>query len=156
MNLACLLWTFINGRKTYLVVHTDDIDGAAQDPRDGAAIIDALDKRFGVTVDTSFALLDDGYVWAWGGSHGLSPTRVDAYGVGTTMRLQQAFWGFNTYGQGGGDELIIVLADGTVTRNGVAVAEFGSGIVQIARGLASRYSWYSEDLLDHTLVLRGE
>ena len=33
-----------------MVVHTDDIDGAAQDPRDGAAIIDALDKKFGVTV----------------------------------------------------------------------------------------------------------
>ena len=35
----CMFTVDINGRKTYLVVHTDDIDGAAQDPRDGAAII---------------------------------------------------------------------------------------------------------------------
>ena len=53
----CMFTVDINGRKTYMVVHTDDIDGATQDPRDGAAIIDALDKRFGVTVgDPKFML----------------------------------------------------------------------------------------------------
>ena len=53
----CMFTVQIDGRMTYLVVHTDGIDGAAEDPRDGVAIVEALDKRFGVTVgDPKFML----------------------------------------------------------------------------------------------------
>ena len=38
----------INNRVSFVVVHTDDCDGASQDPRDGAAIRDAFNARFGV------------------------------------------------------------------------------------------------------------
>ena len=37
-------------RKSYLLIHTDDIDGAAEDPRDGDAILNAFDKEFGITL----------------------------------------------------------------------------------------------------------
>jgi hypothetical protein len=47
----------INNRVSIVVVHTNDCDGASQDPRDGAAIRDAFNARFGVKdVDPKFML----------------------------------------------------------------------------------------------------
>jgi hypothetical protein len=39
----------IDGRETFMVVHTDDVDGVCDDPRDGQAIQAAFDAEFGVT-----------------------------------------------------------------------------------------------------------
>ena len=44
-------------RKSYLLIHTDDIDGAAEDPRDGDAILNAFDKEFGITLCESRFML---------------------------------------------------------------------------------------------------
>ena len=83
---------------------------------------------------SSYAMLVDGSVWAWGSGHGNSPARVEAYGADTAMRLHG-----NPMGS-----VFVVLADGTAMRNGAAAAELGGGIVEVARGY------------DHTLVLKGE
>ena len=53
----CMFKILINNRVSFVVVHTDDCDGASQDPRDGAAIRDAFNARFGVKdVDPKFML----------------------------------------------------------------------------------------------------
>jgi hypothetical protein len=53
----CMFKILINNRVSFVVVHTDNCDGASQDPRDGAAIRDALNARFGVKdVDPKFML----------------------------------------------------------------------------------------------------
>ena len=115
---------------------------------------------------SSYALLDDGYVWAWGrngyGQLGdgtttdrLSPVRIEGYGADTAMRLPPG--GAYTY------TMFVVAADGTAmgsgdNRNGRlgnggtsyrvstarAIPGLGGGIVEIARGDG------------HTLVLKGE
>ena len=114
---------------------------------------------------SSYALLDDGYVWAWG-SNGqgqlgdgttddrLSPVRIDGYGADSAMRLPP----------GGSKALtmFVVAADGTAMGSGLnsngqlgnggtsamntagAIPELGGGIMEIARGGS------------HTLVLKDE
>ena len=53
----CMFKILINNRVSFVVVHTDDCDGASQDPQDGAAIRDAFNTRFGVKdVDLNFML----------------------------------------------------------------------------------------------------
>ena len=84
-------------------------------------------------VATSYALLDDGYVWAWGSGHSNSPARIDAYGVDATRRLHGSPM----------DSVFVVLADGTAMRNGAVETELGGDIVQIARSSG------------HTLVLKA-
>ena len=43
--------------RTYVLIHTDDIDGITRNPAHGVAIKDAFDKRFGVkVVDPRFML----------------------------------------------------------------------------------------------------
>ena len=113
----------------------------------------------------SYALLDDGGVWAWGSNsvgqlgdgtttHRLSPVRIEGYGADTAMRLPP-----------GGNQawhMFVVVADGTAMGSGSnsngqlgnggtdnvltagAIPELGGGIVEIARGS------------DHTLVLKAE
>ena len=36
---------------------------------------------------SSYAMLVDGSVWAWGSGHGSSPVRIEGYGADTAMRL---------------------------------------------------------------------
>ena len=44
--------------RTYVLIHTDDIDGITRNPAHGVAIKDAFDKRFGVkVVDPRFMLV---------------------------------------------------------------------------------------------------
>ena len=114
---------------------------------------------------SSYAMLVDGSVWAWGGNNygqlgdgtttdRLSPVRIEGYGADTAMRLppggNQAF------------TMFVVAADGTAMGSGRnqygrlgnggtddvvtagAIPELGGGIVEVARG------YY------HTLVLKGE
>jgi len=45
----CMFRVEIEGRVSFMVVHTDDVDGVCDDPRDGKAIYDKFDKEFGVT-----------------------------------------------------------------------------------------------------------
>ena len=84
---------------------------------------------------SSYAMLVDGSVWAWGSGHGNSPARVEAYGADTAMRL---------HGSPMSNAVFVVLANGMAVRNGAAAAELGGGIVEVASGSA------------HTLVLKGE
>ena len=49
-NEPCLWKVIIEGRITWMVVHVDDIDGAAQDPRDAKAILEKMQKKFGISV----------------------------------------------------------------------------------------------------------
>lgn len=114
---------------------------------------------------SSYALLDDGYVWAWGANNvgqlgdgtttdRHSPVRIDGYGADTGMRLALGGTrastmfvvatngtaignGHNDYGQLGNGETGSLLTAG-------AIPELGGGIVEVARGLK------------HTLVLKGE
>ena len=114
---------------------------------------------------SSYAMLVDGSVWAWGRNHygqlgdgtttdRLSPVRIEGYGADTAMRLPP----------GGAKALtmFVVAADGTAMGSGRnsdgqlgnggtddvltagAIPELGGGIVEIARGY------------QHTLVLKGE
>ena len=46
----CLWKVTINGRVTWMVVHVDDIDGASEDARDSAMILEKLQKRFGISI----------------------------------------------------------------------------------------------------------
>ena len=114
---------------------------------------------------SSYAMLVDGSVWAWGGNdYGqlgdgtttdrLSPVRIDGYGADTAMRLP--------LGGNKATTMFIVAADGTAMGSGYnyhgqlgnggtddvvtagAIPELGGGVVEIARG------YY------HTLVLKGE
>ena len=117
--------------------------------------------------DSSYAMLVDGSVWAWGlNSNGqlgdgtttnrLSPVRIEGYGADTAMRLPP--------GGVRADTMFVVAADGTAMGSGGnrygqlgnggtdvygvvsagAMPGLGGGIVEIARGGA------------HTLVLKGE
>ena len=45
----CMFTVEIDGRMTHMVVHTDDVDMVCDDPRDGKAIRDEFDEKFGVT-----------------------------------------------------------------------------------------------------------
>ena len=45
----CMFRVEIDGRVSFMVVHTDDIDGVCDDPRDGQAIQDKFHAEFGVT-----------------------------------------------------------------------------------------------------------
>ena len=65
----------------------------------------------------------------------LSPARVEAYGADTAMRL---------HASPVGNDVFVVLADGTAMRNGAVETELDGGIVQVTRGS------------DHTLVLKAE
>ena len=112
---------------------------------------------------SSYAMLVDGSVWAWGSYVGdgttdnrLSPVRIEGYGADTAMRLPP--------GGANAKTMFVVAADGTPMgsgRNGDgqlgnggtspsrvltagAIPELGGGIVEIARGRV------------HTLVLKGE
>ena len=49
-NEPCLWKVTIEERITWMVVHVDDIDGAAQDPRDAKLILDKMQKKFGISV----------------------------------------------------------------------------------------------------------
>ena len=115
--------------------------------------------------DSSYAMLVDGSVWAWGQNDRrqlgdgtttgrLSPVRIEGYGADTAMRLPPG--GVYT------GTMFVVAADGTAMGSGYnndgqlgnggtddvltagAIPELGGGIVEIARG------YY------HTLVLKGE
>ena len=111
---------------------------------------------------SSYAMLVDGSVWAWGvaylgdgtGTNRLSPVRIEGYGADTAMRLppggNRASYmfvvaadgtamgsGWNSHGQLGNGGTDSVLTAG-------AIPELGGGIVEIARGYR------------HTLVLKGE
>jgi alpha-tubulin suppressor-like RCC1 family protein len=123
---------------------------------------------------SSYALLDDGYIWAWGGnnegqlgdgttSDRSTPVRIDGYGADTAMQLPPG----GVYAA----TMIVVLPDGTAKGSGhdnflqlgstfprpaerqcsdnacptaVALPGWGGGNVQFARGF------------DHTLVLKEE
>ena len=114
---------------------------------------------------SSYAMLVDGSVWAWGynyyGQLGdgtmtdrLSPVRIEGYGADTAMRLPPGGATANT--------MFVVAADGTAMGSGSdgygqlgnggtgdmltagAIPELGGGIVEIARGH------------HHTLVLKEE
>jgi alpha-tubulin suppressor-like RCC1 family protein len=120
---------------------------------------------------SSYAMLVDGSVWAWGhivdGQFGrgvglgdgtttnqLSPVRIEGYGTDTAMRLPPS----GNYAE----TMFVVMADGTAMGSGwntygqlgnggtdnvvtaSVIPELGGGIVQIARGQ------------DHTLVLKSE
>ena len=55
INYAPCMWSIDidNGgttERTYVLIHTDDIDGITRNPAHGVAIKDAFDKRFGVKV----------------------------------------------------------------------------------------------------------
>ena len=50
LNEPCLWKVTIYERITWMVVHVDDIDGAAQDPRDAKAILEKMQKKFGISV----------------------------------------------------------------------------------------------------------
>ena len=50
LNEPCLWKVTIEERVTWMVVHVDDIDGAAQDPRDAKAILEKMQKKFGISV----------------------------------------------------------------------------------------------------------
>ena len=113
---------------------------------------------------SSYAMLVDGSVWAWGrnnkGQLGdgtrngrLSPVRIEGYGADTAMRLPPGGAEANT--------MFVVAADGTAMGSGSnhkgklgnggtddvvtagAIPELGGGIVEVARGGR------------HTLVLKG-
>ena len=114
---------------------------------------------------SSYAMLVDGSVWAWGrntyGQLGdgtttdrLSPVRIEGYGADTAMRLPPG----GAYARA----MFVVAADGTAMGSGNnqdgqlgnggtdtvvtagAIPELGGGIVEVARGFG------------HTLVLKGE
>ena len=74
---------------------------------------------------SSYALLSDGSVWAWGSGHDPNPARVDAYGADTTNRL---------HGSVCSNQVFVVLEDTTAMRDGVTQTELGSGIAQIDAG----------------------
>jgi hypothetical protein len=50
LNEPCLWKVTIEERVTWMVVHVDDIDGAAQDSRDAKAILEKMQKKFGISV----------------------------------------------------------------------------------------------------------
>ena len=114
---------------------------------------------------SSYAMLVDGSVWAWGRNHygelgdgtttnRLSPVRIEGYGADTAMRLPP--------GGAAASTMFVVAADGTAmgsgrnnkgqlgnggtgnVRTAGAIPELGGGIVEFARGER------------HTLVLKGE
>ena len=118
---------------------------------------------------SSYAMLVDGSVWAWGRNHDgqlgdgtttdrLSPVRIEGYGTDTAMRLPPG--GAKAY------TMFVVAADGTAMGSGYnwdgnvgssginsvvtagAVPELGGGIVEIARG--------RQDPGGYVLVLKGE
>jgi alpha-tubulin suppressor-like RCC1 family protein len=113
---------------------------------------------------SSYALLVDGYIWAWGANgqgqlgdgttdNRLSPVRIDGYGADTAMRLPLGGPMTST--------MFVVAADGTAMGSGRnhkaqlgnggtsnvltagVIPELGGGIVEIARGY------------EYTLVLKA-
>jgi len=46
----CMWEVRIEGRSTFFVIHTDDIDGVADDPRDVDLILGKFDARFGISI----------------------------------------------------------------------------------------------------------
>ena len=130
--------------------------------------------QIAVGTSSSYAMLVDGSVWAWGsnlyGQLGdgtstdrLSPVRIEGYGADTAMRLPPG--GGAGGGADGVNTMFVVAADGTAMGSGhnrygqlgngesgsgvgvltaAAIPELGGGIVEIARGFL------------HTLVLKGE
>ena len=123
---------------------------------DGAAAVHGMPSatvQIAAGSSSSYAMLVDGSVWAWGRNGGgqlgdgtrtnrLSPVRIEGYGADTTMRLPPGR---------GSSTMFVVAADGTAMGSGSgygstagAIPELGGGIVEIARG---KY---------HTLVLKGE
>jgi len=50
LNEPCLWKVTIEERVTWMVVHVDDIDGAAEDSRDAKAILEKMQKKFGISV----------------------------------------------------------------------------------------------------------
>ena len=49
-NLRPIVHVTIEERITWMAVHVDDIDGAAQDPRDAKAILEKMQNKFGISV----------------------------------------------------------------------------------------------------------